>query len=113
MATVDECRSALEQFSAKLGGAEGELGRAAHLDRSLSCRIPDLGVTFRGHLRGGALHDITTEPGTDKAQIRLEAGSDDLVALVHGDLDFAPAWARGRIKLDASLKDLLTLRKLL
>lgn len=113
MATVDECRAALDQFSAKLAGAEGDAGRAARLDRSLSCRIPDLDTTFRGRLRGGALHDITTEPSGDKAQIRLEIGSDDLLALVAGNLDFASSWARGRVKLEASLKDLLTLRKLL
>src|SRR5262245_43595544 len=38
MATVEECRSALQRFSAKLGTAEGELGRATRLDRTLSCR---------------------------------------------------------------------------
>jgi hypothetical protein len=30
-----------------------------------------------------------------------------------GELHFASAWPRGRVKLDASFKDLLTLRKLL
>ncbi|MCF2531909.1 sterol-binding protein [Yinghuangia soli] len=113
MATVEECRTALEQLSAKLGGAEGDLGKAVRLDRSLSCRVPDLGVTFSGRLHDGALQDITTEPSPEKAQIRLEAGSDDLVALVDGELNFASAWARGRVKLEASFKDLLTLRKLL
>lgn len=113
MASVEECRTALVQLSAKLGSADGDLGRAARLDRSLSCRVPDLGVTFSGRLRDGALHDITTEPPADKAQIRLETTSDDLVALVAGDLNFASAWARGRVKLEASFKDLLTLRKLM
>lgn len=112
MATVEECRIALEQLSAKLGGADGDLGRAARLDRSLSCRITDLDTTFSGRLHDAALHDITTEPTRDKAQIRLETSSDDLLALVNGDLNFASAWARGRIKLEASFKDLLTLRKL-
>lgn len=112
MATVEECRSALERLSAKLGAAEGELGRATRLDRSLSCRLPDLDTTFAGQLRDGTLHDITTEPPPEKAQIRLTATSDDLVALVDGDLNFASSWARGRIKLEASFKDLLTLRKL-
>ncbi|NUU20392.1 MAG: sterol-binding protein [Streptomycetaceae bacterium] len=112
MATVEECRSALTQFSARLGGAEGDLGRAARLDRSLSCRLTDLGVVFTGRLRDGALHDVTTAPADGKAQIRLETTSDDLVALVNGDLEFASAWARGRVKLEASFKDLLTLRKL-
>lgn len=38
---------------------------------------------------------------------------DDLVALVDGELNFAKAWGSGRVKLHASLRDLLVLRKLL
>ncbi|MGC0422468.1 alkyl sulfatase C-terminal domain-containing protein [Embleya sp. AB8] len=113
MATVEECREALEELSAKMGRAEGDTRKATQLDRSLGCRITDLDVTFSGRLRDGALHDITTDPSPERAQIRLTTSSDDLVALVAGNLDFAAAWARGRIKLEASFKDLLVLRKLL
>lgn len=38
---------------------------------------------------------------------------DDLVALVAGELNFARAWGSGRVKLEAGLRDLLRLRKLL
>ncbi len=38
---------------------------------------------------------------------------DDLVELVNGRLNFASAWASGRVKLEASILDLLQLRKLL
>ena len=38
---------------------------------------------------------------------------DDLVALVDGRLNFALAWATGRVKLEAGLRDLLRLRSLL
>jgi|SRR4051794_9178269 alkyl sulfatase-like protein len=113
MATVEECRTALEELSAKMGRAEGDARKATRLDRSLSCRLTDLQVTFTGRLRDGALHDITTEPQDDKAQIRLTMTGDDLIALVAGTLNFAAAWAKGRIKLDASFRDLLVLRKLL
>ncbi|MYS86299.1 alkyl sulfatase C-terminal domain-containing protein [Embleya scabrispora] len=113
MATVEECRRALEELSAKMGRAEGDTRKAVQLDRSLSCRVTDLDVTFSGRLRDGALHDIDTEPRNDKAQIRLTMTGDDLIALVAGDLNFAAAWAKGRVKLEASFKDLLVLRKLL
>jgi putative sterol carrier protein len=39
--------------------------------------------------------------------------SDDLVALTEGDLNFGSAWMSGRVKLEAGLRDVLRLRKLL
>ncbi|CAM5711288.1 hypothetical protein SHIRM173S_12961 [Streptomyces hirsutus] len=38
---------------------------------------------------------------------------DDLLALVDGELNFAKAWASGRVKLEAGLSDLLNLKSLL
>ena len=52
-------------------------------------------------------------PGVEKADIRLTMTSDDLIALTDGDLSFAPAWASGRVKLEAGLRDMLRLRSLL
>ena len=39
--------------------------------------------------------------------------SDDLVAMTNRELSFAHAWATGRVRLDASFRDLLRLRALL
>ncbi|MCX0243086.1 sterol-binding protein, partial [Streptomyces drozdowiczii] len=46
MATMAECRSALDRLSDNLAGADGDVRRAADLDRSLSCHIRDLDITF-------------------------------------------------------------------
>ena len=115
MATSAECRAALEQLSRNLGGAEGNVRTAASLDRSLSCWITDLDITFTGQLRDGSISGLTEAPGrpAEKAQIGLSMSGDDLVALVGGKLNFASAWASGRVKLDAGIRDLLQLRKLL
>ena len=48
-----------------------------------------------------------------QAQVRLAASSDDLVALVAGDLTLGAAWATGRLVVEASVLDLLRLRSLL
>ncbi|MEE4546224.1 SCP2 sterol-binding domain-containing protein [Streptomyces sp. V4-01] len=115
MATVEECRTALDRFAAHLAGAEGSARDAAALDRSLDCRIADLDVTFVGRLEGGHIRDVVTvegQPGR-KAQIRLSMRSDDLVAMVAGELGFARAWATGRVRVQASLRDVLRLRSLL
>lgn len=78
----------------------------------MSCTVPDLGVVFSGQLRDGQLVDVTTDPAP-KAQIRLTMSSDDLVALTDGTLSFPAAWSSGRVKIDASMLDLLKLRSLL
>ncbi|MGW3241453.1 sterol-binding protein [Streptomyces sp. NPDC001070] len=115
MATIEECRSALERLSENLARTEGDLRSAAALDRSLSCRITDLDITFVGRLADGRIHDVVTVQGPppERAQIRLTMAGDDLVALVDGELHFAKAWGSGRVKLEAGLRDLLRLRKLL
>lgn len=115
MATIEECRTALDQLSDNLAGAEGGVRGAAALDRSLSCRITDLDVTFTGRLENGRITVLDTHPGPprEKAEIRLAMAGDDLVAMVDGELNFAKAWASGRVKLEAGLRDMLRLRSLL
>ncbi|MGP3927054.1 SCP2 sterol-binding domain-containing protein [Streptomyces sp. 8N616] len=115
MKTIEECRLALDRLSENLAKADGDLRSAAALDRSLSCRITDLDITFVGRLAQSRIKDVTTVPGPppERAQIRLTMASDDLVAMVEGQLNFAKAWGTGRVKLEAGLLDLLRLRSLL
>ncbi len=111
MATLDECQQALEKLSSKMARA-AENGDAPALDRTVTCRIPDLNSGFHAHLSEGKLSDIT--PGeTPHAAITLTVNSDDLLALTDGSLNFANAWASNRLKVDASFMDLLKLRNLL
>ncbi|MFF5252237.1 SCP2 sterol-binding domain-containing protein [Streptomyces leeuwenhoekii] len=115
MATIEECRAALGRLSDNMQSAEGDVRDAAALDRSVSCHIKDLDVTFAGRLADGRIEVDDTFPGPprDKAQIRLALTGDDLLALVDGELNFAKAWGSGRVKLEAGLRDLFRLRKLL
>ncbi|MFD4027556.1 SCP2 sterol-binding domain-containing protein [Streptomyces sp. NPDC058576] len=115
MATMAECRSALRRLSDNLAAAEGDVRSTAALDRSLSCHIKDLDVTFTGRLADGRIQvrDTVEGPPREKAEIRLAMTGDDLVALVDGDLNFAKAWASGRVRLEAGFRDLLKLRSLL
>jgi len=111
MATVDECRQALHDLAARLGehaDAQGKLD----FDRTLACRVPDLGTAFHARLSGGRLLDIAD--GDDpKAKIALIADSDNLIALVSGRLDVTRAIASRQVQLKANPFDLLKLRKLL
>ncbi|NHI10491.1 sterol-binding protein [Streptomyces sp. KO7888] len=96
-------------------GAEGDVRAATELDRSVSCHITDLDVTFAGRMADGRIdvRETLEGPPREKAEIRLSMTGDDLVALVAGDLNFARAWGSGRVKLEAGLRDLFRLRKLL
>jgi hypothetical protein len=115
MANPEECRAALEKLSQNMAKADGNVRNAAAVDRSLSCRLTDLDLTFTGVLRDGRIQEVAQSPGapTRKADIRLTMTSDDLVALVDGRLNFAGAWAGGRVRLEAGIRDLLRLRTLL
>ncbi|RFU88067.1 sterol-binding protein [Streptomyces triticagri] len=115
MATIEQCRSALDRLSDNLARADDDVRSATELDRSLSCHITDLDVTFAGRLTDGRItvHDTTEGPPADRAQIRLAMTGDDLIALVDGELGFARAWGSGRVRLEAGFRDLLRLRSLL
>ncbi|WP_335937240.1 SCP2 sterol-binding domain-containing protein [Streptomyces sp. PTD5-9] len=115
MATMAECRSALDRLSDNLAGADGDVRGAAALDRSLSCHVRDLDITFSGRLTDGRIEvmDTADGPPREKAEIRLAMNGDDLVAMVDGELNFAKAWGTGRVRVEAGFRDLLRLRALL
>jgi hypothetical protein len=113
VATPAECTVAIGALADKLAGP-GD-ARAANLDRSVSAEVTDLAVTFRGHLHDGLLDDITSSPTVESsgADIRLILTSGDLVALAAGDLSLGSAWLSGRVKIRASLSDMLRLRSMI
>jgi predicted LPLAT superfamily acyltransferase len=111
MATVDECRQAVQDLARRLD-ANAETRGKLDFDRTLACRVPDLGTAFHGRLTGGRLIDIAD--GDDpKAKIALTAAGDDLIALLTGKLDVTRALASRQIQVKANPFDLLKLRKLL
>jgi predicted lipid carrier protein YhbT len=112
VATVEECEAAMHKLAERLRSPDGEQARSKMIDRSISCHLRDLDVTFAGQLRGGEIVGIHQTPAPD-GQIKLSTTSDDLVALVDGRLNFAKAWASGRLKVDANVFDLLKLRSFL
>ncbi|NYV74445.1 sterol-binding protein [Streptomyces sp. UH6] len=115
MATIEECRAALEELAGRLASAPGAVREAASAERSVSCHVTDLDVTFTGRLAGGRLEvlDVVRGRPAGSARIRLSTTGDDLLALVAGTLPFPRAWATGRLRIDAPLRDLLHLRTLL
>ena len=111
MATVEQCRQALESIAERLA-SDPEAGKRVDLDRSLACHIRDMDTYFHGRIQNGSIVGLA-EGDDPRAQMRLSLSGDDLLALVAGELNFASAWASGRVSVKASFGDLLKLRKLL
>jgi hypothetical protein len=114
MATAEECRKALEALTARISDMSPD-DRAAYLaDRTLSCEIPDLGVTFVTRLGPNGADPVReAAEGDGPAQIRFVANSDVVVSIADDPGSFARAWLTGRLKVQGSVFDLLRLRKLM
>jgi predicted lipid carrier protein YhbT len=112
MATVDECRAAIDDLARLLAGVDADL-RARHVpERTLSCHVSDLGLTFTCRLDADGVHDVAQAEPESAADLRLTMSSDELVSLAEGREDFLSAWLRGRVQVSASMRDLLRLRSL-
>lgn len=112
MASLDECDQAIQGLVDRLAGLDPDLRRRYVVDRTVSCRISDLSVTYSGRLCDDGLLDVTTADD-GKAQLRLTVASNDLLALVEGRLAVPTAWAVGKLRVQAGALDLLKLRTLL
>jgi predicted lipid carrier protein YhbT len=114
MATAEECRQALDSLLGRLAELDPADKEAHLVDRVISCKVSDLGVTFVTHLGRDGAEPVTVANGSDApAQVRFTTKSDDLIALAEDPGSMGRAWLTGRLKVEASIFDLLRLRKLL
>lgn len=112
MATADQCRTAVLSLADRLQDLDVDLRRRYVVERTVSCRVADLGVTWSGRLCDDGLCDLTTLADA-RAQVRLTVDSDDLLALVEGRLPVTTAFAVGKLRVQANPLDLLRLRALI
>ena len=114
MASVEECREALTTLSRRLTEMSPQ-DRASYFgNRSMSCYVTDLGVTFVTRFTDHGAEPVTeAKPDDPPADIRLTANSDDVLSLAVTPANIARMWISGRVKVQASMRDLLALRKLL
>ena len=82
MATAEECRQALEDLTGRIAEMD-EADRQAHLvDRVISCKVSDLGVTFVTRIGPNGATPVMEANGSEPpAQVRFTAKSDDLVSI--------------------------------
>ncbi len=113
MATAEECRQALQGLTDRLSQLDAQARQTDLLNRTLSCHVSDLGITFRTRLGQHGADPIIEADGQPPAQIRFTAKSDDVIAIAADPGSFAKAWLTGRLKVEGNVLDLLSLRRLM
>jgi hypothetical protein len=113
MHSAQECREALEKLAGRLADVPPAEREEYFGDRKMSVTVSDLGVTFVSRLGAGADPVTEAAPGDPPAEIRITAPSDEIISLTQSPMNIARAWMAGRVKIEANLKDLYRLRRLL
>ncbi len=80
--------------------------------RTIEARCTDLGLMYHALWRSGQLGDLITGQAA-RPDIRIHVASTDLCDLADGSLPFREAYASQRLRIDASMTDLLRLRAIL
>jgi predicted lipid carrier protein YhbT len=113
VATLQDVQAAVQGLLDRLAEVDPDVRRKYALERTVACRVRDLDIVFLGSFdEDGMLRELQTAERGD-GQVKLSASSDDLIALIEGRLSVPTAWATGKLKIDASMLDLLKLRSLL
>lgn len=114
MATKHEVEAKLRELIARLAGTEAaqdKLARSMPETKVIAVRVPDLGADYWATMEGGRM-DRLHRGVPERADITIRIASDDLVSVADGDTSFFSAFVSGRIKIEASVSDLLRLRRL-
>lgn len=113
MASPQECQQALQKLAARLSELSPQDRENYFGDRSVSVTIPDIDVTYVTSLGTADAPVREVAPGDPPADIRLTANSDEVVSLAESPMNIGRSWIAGRVKIEASVKDLFRLRRLL
>jgi putative sterol carrier protein len=113
VATKAEVERQLGALMARLDGNEANVRSAIPSRKVLRCQVTDLGTAWYSVVEDGHVSQPTETSPNGRADITLRLASDDLVDLVEGRISFLSAFAAGKVRVDASIVDLLRLRSLL
>ena len=114
MATKHEVEAKLRELIARLSGAEGaqdKLAQSMPESKTIAVIVPDLDSEYWAIMEDGRM-DRLHRGVPERADITIRVGSDDLVSVADGTTSFFSAFVSGRIKIEASVSDLLRLRRL-
>jgi len=114
VATKRQVEAKLRELMSRLAASEdarGSLADSLPVARVIAVSVPDLGGEYWTVMSEGRM-DGLHRGSLERADIRVRVESDDLVDLVDGKRSLFSSFIGGRVKVDASVSDLLRLRKL-
>jgi hypothetical protein len=116
VASANDVEAELQKLVDRLAAADprvhADLDRTLGGSRLVQMEVPDLGESFWSELSGGRMGDVHRgQP--DHADIRITADSDDLMAMINGTRPLFSSYLAGHVRVQASISDLLALRRLM
>jgi hypothetical protein len=116
VASADQVETELQRLVDRLASADpkvhADLDRTLAGSRVIQMDVPDLRESFWSELSGGRMGDVH-RGGTERPDIRITADSEDLIAMIRGTKPLFSSYLAGHIKVQASVSDLLALRRLM
>lgn len=109
MATVEEVEATLVRLAKRFERLDGSYEGLLPSQRTVEAVFSDLDRIYHASWHRGQMSDVRSGPADD-ADIRVALSSDDLIAMADGDLRFRTAWATNRLRIEASMTDLIRLR---
>jgi predicted lipid carrier protein YhbT len=114
VASKTEVEKQLQVLLGRLAQNHDSVRSAIPERKVLRCHVTDLDTVWYAVIEAGQVSAPSETPPDDgRVDITLRVGSDDLVDLIEGRRSFLSAFTSGKVKVDASIIDLLRLRALL
>jgi hypothetical protein len=112
VASVEEVEQVLAELLQRFGDVDESTRALLPTRRTIEARCPDLDLVRHAEWRSGQIVLMDDAPD-GRSDIRISVRSDDLLDIVSGELPFGRAYASNKVRLDASMTDLLRLRAVL
>jgi hypothetical protein len=113
VATKDEVGRAIERLMARLDGNQDNVRSAIPGRKVMGCLVTDIDASWYSVIEDGNVSPPTeTPPPGEQVAVLLKLRSDDLIDLVEERTTFMSAFLSGKVRVDASLSDLLRMRAL-
>jgi hypothetical protein len=116
VASAEQVERELQALVDRLAQADprvhADLERTLGGSRIVQMEVPDLRASYWSELAGGKMGPVQRgEP--DRADIRITADSEHLIAMIEGTKPLFSSYLAGHVKVQDSDTDLLALRKLM